>query len=219
VNRSRHSILLNAFRPAKEVDDPEFFAGRASEVTQLVDSLHAIGSCPIIYGDRGLGKTSLALQIRLIAMGHEELLASIGIQSRALDEDSRYLTFFVTCTDETINFEGLVQQLINAAEEADFGQNDGKNRARRLTERTVSYKVSLKAFEAANVKKYEQEVGRESYRELSLTEKLQQLVSIIVESYDRPVLFIIDEVDRLQSTQGLASFIKAVSSEYVKFNF
>lgn len=217
MNRSRHSILMNAFRPAKEVDDPEFFAGRANEVAQLTDSLHAVGSCPIIYGPRGLGKTSLALQMKYIAMGDDELLTSLGIQSRSLDEDRQYLSFFVTCTDATRNFNGLVRLLINTAEEADFS-GVGKNaKASNLTERTVSHKISLRAFEAESVKRYEREKGRQSYQELSRAEKLLQLIKIISESYNQPVLFIIDEVDRLRSTRGLASFIKAASSEHAKF--
>jgi hypothetical protein len=217
MSRSQHSILLNAFRPAKEVDDPEFFAGRALEVTQLTDSLHMVGSCPIIYGDRGLGKTSLALQMKYIAMGDGELLKSLGIQSRALDEDRQYLAFFVTCTDATQNFNGLVRLMINAAEEADFSGTTQKSKAAVLAERTISRKISLKAFETESVKRYEREKGRQSYKELSRTEKLLELIRIIVESYNQPVLFIIDELDRLRSTRGLASFIKAASGEDVKF--
>lgn len=48
-------------------------------------------------------------------------------------------------------------------------------------------------------------------------EKLQHLIDYLVDAYGRPILFIIDEVDRLHSTKGLASFIKATSSEWVKF--
>jgi Cdc6-like AAA superfamily ATPase len=217
MSPSQHSILLNAFRPAKEVDDPEFFAGRANEVTQLTDSLHVIGSCPIIYGDRGLGKTSLALQIKYIAMGDGELLTSLGIQDRALDEDRQYLAFFVTCTDTTQSFKGLIRLLINAAEDADFGETVQKSKATSLTERTISRKITLKVFEAESVKKYEREKGRQSYKNLSRTERLLEIIRIIVESYDQPVLFIIDELDRLRNTRGLASFIKAASSEQVKF--
>jgi len=82
MSPSRHTVLLNAFTPAKEVDDPEFFAGRAAQVVQLTDALHVIGSCPIIYGNRGLGKTSLAVQIRYIAAGDDTLLESLGLIDR-----------------------------------------------------------------------------------------------------------------------------------------
>ena len=42
------------------------------------------GSCPLIYGDRGLGKTSLALQTQLIATGGQELLHQIDANDHAL---------------------------------------------------------------------------------------------------------------------------------------
>jgi Cdc6-like AAA superfamily ATPase len=211
---------MNAFHPATEVDDPEFFAGRAREVAALVDSLHVSGSCPVIYGDRGLGKTSLAVQINRIAMGDNELLGTLGIEDRALDEDRQFITFFVTCTDETRYFtggHGILQLLINAAEDADFTAIGEGGRASRLTGRTVSRKVSLKAFEAESIRTYEREKGRQSYKSLSRTEKLQQLARIIVDSYDQPVLFIIDELDRIHNKRGLASFIKATSTENIKF--
>lgn len=220
MSPSRRSALLNAFHPAKEVDDPEFFAGRAREVAALTDSLHITGSCPIIYGDRGLGKTSLAVQIKHIAMGDDELLRSLGIEDRALDEDRQFITFLVTCTDETPFYQGargILQLLINAAEEADFSAVSESTKAGRLTGRTISKKISLKAFEAESVKTYEREKGRDSYRNLSRTEKLQKLINIIVESYNQPVLFIIDELDRINKKHGLASFIRATSSEKVKF--
>jgi Cdc6-like AAA superfamily ATPase len=220
MKRSKRSVLLNAFHPAKEVDDPEFFAGRGREVAALTDALHVSGSCPIIYGDRGLGKTSLAVQMRYIAMGDNELLESLKIQDRGLDETEQFITFFVTCTDETMKLrgiQGILQLLINAAEEADFTAMSPKAKANHLVERTTSRKVSLKAFEAESVKKYELEKARQSYRELSRSEKLQQLIRIITETYNRPVLFIIDELDRVRYTHGLASFIKAASGDRAKF--
>ena len=60
---SRQSILANAFSPGTETDRPALFAGRQSQVEQLARSLHTAGEIPIIYGDRGLGKSSLAIQI------------------------------------------------------------------------------------------------------------------------------------------------------------
>lgn len=217
MSPSRHTILMNAFHPAKEVDDPDFFAGRGREVTALTDSLHVVGSCPVIYGDRGLGKTSLAVQIKYIAMGNDELLNSLGIQDRALDDASQFLTFFVTCTDAIKSYKGIVQLLINAMEEADFTAMGEKVKASQLIERITSRKVSLKAFQAESTKKYESEKGRQSYKVLSKVEKLQQLIKIITESYNQPVLFIVDELDRVRYTRGLAGLIKASSNEHVKY--
>jgi Cdc6-like AAA superfamily ATPase len=71
---SEVSLLLDAFRPGKELDDPTLFAGRPVQVVQLAHALHVDGSCPIIYGERGLGKSSLALQLERIARGDTVLL-------------------------------------------------------------------------------------------------------------------------------------------------
>ena len=215
--RSNHSVLVNAFRPAQEVDDPKFFAGRARQIADLTDALHLVGSTPLIYGDRGLGKTSLALQMMGIAQGAVELLSAHRIQDKAFNETERYLVFLVTCTDATRNFDGLLQELINAAEEADFPEAESNYKAKHLAERTIIQKVTFKIVEVQRSRKFIPQRIRRSYQNLSPTEKLQHLISLIIEAYRRPVLFIIDEIDRLRDTQGLASFIKATSTEYVKF--
>jgi hypothetical protein len=95
---------MNAFRPAQSVYEPEFFAGRAMQVTELTDALHVVGSTPLIYGDRGLGKTSLAIQMRYIAEGSVELLDALGIQDSAFNQTERYVSFFVACMDSTPGF-------------------------------------------------------------------------------------------------------------------
>jgi Cdc6-like AAA superfamily ATPase len=215
--QSRHTVLMNAFRPAQSVDEPRFFAGRAKQVTELTDALHVVGSTPLIYGDRGLGKTSLAFQLRHIAEGSVELLDALGIRDRAFSESERFVAFYVPCMDSTRNFDGLLQQLINAAEETDFTPTEPGYRAKHLAERTSGFTWTFKIFTKTQTKKFVPVMDRPSYRELSATEKLQYLIGLIVEQFRRPVLFIIDEVDRLQDTQGLASFIKATSSERAKF--
>jgi Cdc6-like AAA superfamily ATPase len=216
--RSNHSILVNAFRPAQEVDDPNFFAGRTRQIAELTDALHLIGSTPLIYGDRGLGKTSLALQMRLIAEGSVQLLSAQGLENRAFTEADRYLVIFVTCTDATRDFDGLLQALINAAEVADFREEKPNYyKAKHLSERTTTQRLNLKIYGVERSSTFMPEERRPSYQNLSPTEKLQHLIELIIESYHRPILFIIDEIDRLRNTQGLASFIKATSEEYVKF--
>ena len=203
--------------PPKRSRTRRFFAGRARQIADLTDALHLMGSTPLIYGARGLGKTSLAFQMMRIAQGAVELLSAQGIQDRAFNETGQYLVFFVTCTDATRNFDGLIQELINAAEEADFPEAESNYKAKHLAERTITQKISFRFFEAQRSRKFLPEKARRSYRNLGPTEKLQHLIYLIVEKYRRPVLFIIDEIDRLENTQGLASFIKATSAESVKF--
>ncbi|MDM8083786.1 AAA family ATPase [Cellulomonas cellasea] len=210
-------ILLNAFQPAAEVDDPERFAGRGQQVRQLADSLHSNGSVPLIFGDRGLGKSSLALQVRRIAMGDVELLAHLKAERLALPEASAYLTFAVTCTDSTQTFADLLQALVNAAESIDNVPDSKTVGTSQLVDRTTRKKLTLKVFEFESSKKYQVESARLSYQDLNLEEKLVQLCELLTATYGQPVLFVIDEIDRMGDTTGLASFLKAFSSQYLKF--
>lgn len=49
-----------AFTPFAPIDLPEFFAGRKSHLDRLQDAIDAPGRQVAIYGERGVGKTSLA---------------------------------------------------------------------------------------------------------------------------------------------------------------
>ena len=63
--------LGRAFSPAAPVDTAELFAGRQAQLRDVVDAINQRGQHAIIYGERGVGKTSLAsiLSERLQAAG------------------------------------------------------------------------------------------------------------------------------------------------------
>jgi Cdc6-like AAA superfamily ATPase len=48
------------FTPAAPIDDASLFAGRTPQVRKVVDAVNQRGQHAIIYGERGVGKTSLA---------------------------------------------------------------------------------------------------------------------------------------------------------------
>src|SRR5205085_5267663 len=106
--------LLQTFRPDYEMDDPALFAGRASQVEEVARALHSRGACPVIYGDRGLGKSSLALQGVRIAVGDTELLKRHRHEKWALSEESAYVTIFIRCSDATQTKDDLLQRALNA---------------------------------------------------------------------------------------------------------
>lgn len=55
-----------AFRPAAPVDDLELFAGRESQRSEVIGAVTQIGYHVALYGERGVGKTSLARVLALI---------------------------------------------------------------------------------------------------------------------------------------------------------
>ena len=58
-----------AFTPASPVSEDALFAGRIGQVRRVVDAINQNGQHAIIYGERGVGKTSLAniLSSRLVS--------------------------------------------------------------------------------------------------------------------------------------------------------
>jgi Cdc6-like AAA superfamily ATPase len=229
---SRKTILTNVFRPGTELDDPALFAGRTLQVIELTQALHAEGACPIIYGDRGLGKSSLALQAQRIAMGDPSLLQLqetapphllgdptvtsnyIGVEDWALGEQESYLAFYVACSDATPSTKSVLQRLINSLTNVDTGSASS---AHQLVDRTTRKRITLKVFEAEVTRKYQPPTPLPSHSKLTLEEKLLDAVERLVDAYGHRVLLIIDELDRVRNTAGLASFIKNASGRDLKF--
>lgn len=212
------NLLINAFTPAAGIDDPHRFAGRSTEVDELTDALHAVGSVPLIFGERGLGKSSLALQMSRIAQGDVELLSELDLLSSALAEDKRYIVLFVSCTDDTKDSEGLMQLLINAVDSMkDTLERDAGPDKYALVDKQTKRKLSLKLFSSETTKRYDAVKKELDTSAFSKQERLLRLAELLTDSYQQPVLFIIDEFDRLSDSSGVASFFKSHSGPYLKF--
>lgn len=65
------------FTPAAPVSEEELFAGRISQVNTVIDAINQPGRHAIIYGERGVGKTSLAniLSSRVMSRAGTKALA------------------------------------------------------------------------------------------------------------------------------------------------
>lgn len=58
--RSRLLQLGDVFTPSAPIDDQDLFAGRNHELFSVVEAMQSAGQHAVIYGERGVGKTSLA---------------------------------------------------------------------------------------------------------------------------------------------------------------
>jgi hypothetical protein len=68
------------FSPAREIEDADKFVGRKKELEKAVCALRSDGASVAIFGQAGLGKTSLALQVAHVASGdHREQLARLNV--------------------------------------------------------------------------------------------------------------------------------------------
>ena len=51
----------DVFRPSAPVDEKALFAGREEQVRRVIDAIFQRGQHVMIYGERGVGKTSLGV--------------------------------------------------------------------------------------------------------------------------------------------------------------
>lgn len=214
--RASRAMVLNAFSPAQELEEPRRFAGRREQVLAVADALQLKGSVPLIFGDSGVGKSSLAVQAQLIAMGDEALLEQLSALSYSIPPESVFITVFLSCSDEIADLSELLQSLINAAEDVVPADESG-SAPTFLVDRSTRAKLSVKLFEAESTRRYATAKERLSYESLSLPEKLLRVTRLLNETYNAPVLFVVDEIDRVRDKKGLASVIRRLSTDYLKF--
>ncbi|QKK07533.1 MAG: ATP-binding protein [Planctomycetota bacterium] len=61
-----HIQAGEVFTPRTPISNSELFAGRWTEINQLVDAVNEVGLHVVLYGERGVGKTSLANVIPIL---------------------------------------------------------------------------------------------------------------------------------------------------------
>jgi Cdc6-like AAA superfamily ATPase len=65
------------FKPSAPIDKEDLFCGRSAQVRLVVDAINQIGQHAVIFGERGVGKTSLSqiLQVKLKATNEVPVIA------------------------------------------------------------------------------------------------------------------------------------------------
>jgi hypothetical protein len=74
VAADRLMMLGEVFRPSAPIADKELFAGRNHELFSVVEAMQSAGQHAVIYGERGVGKTSLARVAMQVASARSNLL-------------------------------------------------------------------------------------------------------------------------------------------------
>lgn len=77
----RMQLVAQAFRPSAPVDRRSLFSGRTDQIAELFSAVAQPGQHAVVYGERGVGKTSLAAVVA-------ELLGSSGVLTARTTCDS-----------------------------------------------------------------------------------------------------------------------------------
>lgn len=215
------SKIQSAFFPSKEISDPDFFVGRSTEIKNLILALSEQGSFITIHGLRGVGKSSVAKQLKLIAQGDLTLVKILKLERYIPKQKFNFLTILTTCDGYTNNVSDIIKRLI-------FGDNDS-NGLLSLTStgdrKVESIKETFKANGSAGLFGLKLEAGgqEEINYKATLTDDLiqqfKQLLNTVQKDnqYRSGLLIIVDEFDVLKNKTGFASLVKTCSSDFVKF--
>lgn len=98
---ARLKQLRQTFTPSRPVQTREIFAGRHRQLADCFAILHQIGLHCILYGERGVGKTSFSNIVQIIADGIEDLNDETEKHTAAIK---------IECTSSD-TFRGIVKQI------------------------------------------------------------------------------------------------------------
>lgn len=206
------------------IKDPKRFVGRTGVIKNCINAINAPLSTIAVFGKRGIGKSSLLRQIQSMANGEYGLAKYSGLGHKIPERPRKYLTVYYQCDSLIKNITELVERLLNDQDDEDgllrLVPNDGKDIVEFTRTKGVTGGIDLKVVNwgahGTEASKYAKTVPGNSiqtfrnYIQSILTHQVKRL------GYDG-ILFILDEFDVIQDKRGMASLIKSLSNEQVKF--
>lgn len=213
--------INSAFYPSKEITNPEFFVGRKDEIKDSIIALSDPGSFLSFYGLRGVGKSSVINQVKLLAEGDTVLSKRLKIERYLPAKGFKYLTIMTNCDSYTLTVTDLLKRIL-------FGDNNNPSLLSftKTGDRKLEYiKESFKAGGGANLMGVKLEAGTQEERSYSsyLSDDLIQQFKLVLGTIQKDnqdksgILILIDEFDVLKDKTGFSSIIKTCSNEFVKF--
>jgi len=213
------SQVENAFQPAKEVSDPEKFAGRRDAVQQAYYGLIGEGSHIAVVGNRGIGKTSLARQISNLAVGDNDLLAKLGL---AHDRKLDFLAVYFTCGESVKSSRDLLERLLTSKTCLADWIYEIPAASKAIRGYTPKVGGNLLGFEVGLSQEDKSEIERDSAMpNHSIDAVFTNVVAAIAGQGIAPdgILIVVDEFDQIEDPTGFASFLKSLATNSPKVKF
>lgn len=209
-----HTDIANVFTPALAVQDVTRFAGRQEQLEKLSLALQSSGTQIVIYGNRGVGKSSLARQLASLANGDPAVIQRLRLKPTDIPD---WLVVHLECDDTLPDVRSLILRLLT----------DQNALAPWIPFRVEKQTVGAETSASLNVKVLTlsaKETGNATLQrdvtETDIYSAFSNAIKHIVDSKvtKHGVLFVIDEVDRIKNRDELASVIRSRAADpRVKF--
>ena len=198
--------FIDPFFPNRPVKDPNLFEGRTEQIDEIVDALFQTKNQNpkhfIITGDRGIGKSSLLLQTKILSEGENSLANSYNI-----DLGCDKFNFISSWTDVTDGqtLENLAKCLLT----------DLESTVKKIFS-SLKFSIDLGGFI---------QIEKNGENEKSITDIVNEFVknlgtiysNVHKENKDGIIIFI-DELDRVSIESGVSTFFKLVTEKLNREN-
>ncbi|SHN23079.1 hypothetical protein SAMN04488057_11257 [Cyclobacterium lianum] len=213
--------INDAFSPTHEISDPTKFVGRYEEIESLVLGLTTDSSFLSIFGLRGIGKSSIAKQIKLIAEGDKTLTKLLSLEYLLPKKGFNYMVHLVSCDEFILDITSLIKRVLLGDDKNESIFSHNKNGDKRVK----SFKEGGKANIGGGFMGIKggiegsDETTFESIQTDDLVQEFRKALSTTQKDNQKKtgLLILIDEFDILKDKRGFASLVKTCSSKYVKF--
>jgi hypothetical protein len=210
-----------AFSPAREILDPDLFVGRRTEVEDGISALMNRGGFIAIYGLRGVGKSSIAQQLKLIAEGDTTVPKALAMGRMLPKKGFSYIVHYVRSDGFVNNIIDLIKRIIFGDENNPSLFSLTKAGERRLQElkKIITAEGGANLFGAKIGAKGSQEEKYETYVSDDLIQQFRHLLGTVQKDNHQKtgLLILIDEFDTIPNKEGFSSLVKACSSDFIKF--
>lgn len=209
----------NAFLPAREITDPNRFAGRRRQIEDSYLALMTQGANLALLGNRGMGKTSLARQVIAIATGENVLLGRYAIpHDRKLD----FLSVYFTCGMDVENTEHLLERLLTTHDCLASWIYDVPAAKKTMAKYQPKFGAKLLGVEIGLGGERGTEITTETAGPTADTFAVftNVLRALAAEQPARDgILIVVDEFDQIRDKTGFASLLKSLSTNVPSVRF
>lgn len=217
MTSSSNLNIHDTFCPSDIITDPSCFAGRRGDIERALQALRRRGTSMIVYGDRGVGKSSFIEMIKQIAEGDTYLIEKHELDKKYPPATIKYCVASFICDVKDMPMVDVLHRLLSNPE----------GLRRIITDRQE--KLERQARAGLNMKNLKNLLQGEPKDLLPTAtpadpddaiERFSNTVQAIEEHLlekNEGLLIIIDEFDRVRDKEMLSGVIKARSKHFTKF--
>jgi Holliday junction resolvasome RuvABC ATP-dependent DNA helicase subunit len=206
--------LVNAFTPADEIQDLDRFAGRVDAVRHAATALASRGTHLIVYGPRGVGKSSLARVIERISQSDRDASDRFPFLK---DYKFDFLPVAIRIDDSIQNLQDVLIRLV--VDDRGLADWIPMNIETKETLYKLTGKANFAVLSGTGETNFKDIEKRQALPNLSAEALFINTLHSLKKSgvVGQGALLIIDEFDKLKDKTGVAAFLKALPSDLGRF--